>query len=351
MKKQLYMKAFKEQFQAPSRQQWLEKAEKELKGKPLSELSWQIDENLSVPPIFFEGDVDPSFTTNSLRSNWTIGDKYTISTPSQTNKDLLAALNMGLEGAHLVLNTALSKTEWAKLFDQIILSYITLIIDASTLGADSLLGLAEYLAEADWDKKQLFVFTEDGTECPPLLQDCVYTKSTFSVATDDSVQQLHAQIKRAESRLQSQIQNGQAAAPHFFQITLSRHFYLNIIYAQALHIIWQNILDANDIDPHTPFYIQGIIAEDAALDENTQKINATVQAVSAIVAGIDYLQIETAEKSSNEAFNRRINRNIQHLLKLESFMDHVENPSAGAYYFDALTKEFAEKVWEKFTNS
>ena len=345
------MKAFKEQFQVPSRQQWLEKAEKELKGKPLEELSWHIDENFSVPPIFFEGEVDLSFTTNSLRSNWVIGDKYTISSASQTNKDLLQALNMGLEGAHLKLKMALSKTEWASLFDQIILSYITLIIDASTLSADSLNGLAEYLAEVDWNKDQLFIFTKDSANCPSIIQNCLRSKSAFKIETDNSVQQLNTQIKRAESNLQTQLQSGQSRTPHFFQITLSRHFYLNIVYSQALLIVWQNILDANGIDPHTPVYIQGIIADDSSLDENTQKINATVQAVSAIVAGIDYLQIETAEESNNEPFNRRINRNIQHLLKLESFMDYVENPSAGAYYFDALTKEFAEKVWEKFTNS
>lgn len=344
------MKAFKEQFQAPSRQQWMEKAEKELKGKPLEALSWHIDKDFNVPPIFFEEEIGPSFATHSSRSNWTIGDKYTIFHASQTNNDLLEALNMGLEGVHLELITPLSKTEWASLFDQIILSYITLIIDASTLSAERLDGLAEYLAAADWTEKQLFIFTKDSTNCPSTLEGCLCTKSTFHISTADSVQQLHHQLQRAESNLQTQIQNGQTHTPHFFQITLSRHFYLNIVYAQALLIIWQNILDANGIDPHAPVFIQGIIAEDAALDENTQKINATVQAVSAIVAGIDYLQIETSQKSNNEAFDRRINRNIQHLLKLESFMDYVENPSAGAYYFDALTKEFAEKVWDKFTD-
>lgn len=341
------MKAFKEQFQAPSRQQWMEKAEKELKGKPFKELSWQMDSELSVPPIFFESEVDPSFTTNSQRSNWTIGDNYAISDPIQTNKDLLQAFNMGLEGANLTLNKTLNKAEWASLFDQVILPYITLILDASTLNARDLNELAEYLQEADWKEDQLFIFTKDVSNCPKILQPCLHTKSTFEVSLENSVQQLSNQIKSAEEQLQNDLDTSQ----HFFQIHLSKNFYLNIIYVQALHIIWQNILDANDLDPHTPIYIQGIVADDGTLDENTQKINATVQAVSAVIAGIDYLQIETSETSENKPFNRRINRNIQHLLKLESFLDYVENPSAGAYYFDALTKEFAEKVWEKFSEA
>ena len=345
------MKAFKEQFQAPSRQQWMEKAEKELKGKPLEALSWQIDKEISVPPIFFETEIDASFTTNSQRSNWTIGDNYTVSDPSMTNKELLSAFNMGLEGAQITVNTALTKAEWASLFDQIILSYITLILDASTLHAQDLKPLADYLQGADWKQKQVYIFAKDAANCPTILQACLRTKSTFSISVDNSVQQLNDQIKSAEAQLQAQIQSSQASTHHFFQIHLSSNFYLNVIYVQALNIVWQNILDANGIDPHTPIYIQGIIGDQDTLDENTQKINATVQAVSAVVAGIDYLQIETSEKSDNKPFNRRINRNIQHLLKLESFLDYVENPSAGAYYFDALTKEFAEKVWENFTEA
>lgn len=345
------MKAFKEQFQAPTRQQWLEKAEKELKGKPLEALEWQIDKHLSVPPIFFETETNAALATNSLKSNWTIGDKYTTSEPSQTNKDLLAALNMGLEGVHLELTHPLTKAQWASLFDQIILSYITLIIDASTLDAEGLGSLAEYLQDADWTPEQLMIFIKSQSNCPALLQPCLRSKSTFAVSLTDSVQTLYTQIQAAEANLQRQIQNGSTNTQPLFQITLNNNFYLNIIYIQALNIIWQNILNANNIDPHTPIYIQGIISDDGTLDENTQKINATVQAVSAVVAGIDYLQIETNKSSENTSFNRRINRNIQHLLKLESFMDYVENPSAGAYYFDALTKEFAEKVWEKFTET
>lgn len=342
------MKSFRDQFQAPSRQKWMEKAEKELKGKPLEDLSWQIDQDLIVPPIFFETEVDHLFSPPARMSNWTIGDKYTVSDPSQTNKDLLAALDMGLEGAHLKLTKSLNKAEWTSLFDQVILTYITLVVDASDLPAEQLNGLAEYLQDQEWTKEQLIIFAKDQANCPSTLQACLRTKYQFSISLEDNVEQLYAQLNTAEAQLQKQ---KHGSNQHLFQIKLSPNFYLNIIYIQALSIIWQNILDANGLDPHTPIYIQAIVADDGTLDENTQKINATVQAVSAVVAGVDYLQIETADQIENKSFNRRINRNIQHLLKLESFMDYVENPSAGAYYFDNLTKEFTEKVWAKFTNS
>lgn len=345
------MKAFHEQFQAPSRQQWMEKAEKELKGKPLDALSWEIDQHLTVPPVFFQEDMEPSFTVSSQKSNWTIGDKYLISDPAQTNKDLLAALEMGLEGAHLIIDVNLTRAQWAILFDKVILSYITLVLDTRSLPATDLSGLAEYLQDSDWNKEQLIILSHNEKACPEPLKDCLYIKSTFSVTLENSVQALSEQLKKAEVNLQASLKNKFVSNKYNFQLTLSSHFYLNVIYTQALNILWQNILDANGIDPHTPIFIQGIISDQDALDENTQKINATIQAVSAVAAGVDFLQIETSDKSENKSFNRRINRNIQHLLKLESYMDYVENPSAGAYYFDTLTKEFAEKVWVSFTET
>jgi len=345
------MKAFHEQFQAPNRQQWMEKAEKELKGKPLEALSWKIDHGLTVPPIFFQDDIDPLFAFSSQKSNWTIGDKYLISDPVQTNKDLLAALAMGLEGVHLRVNTSLDKAQWTALFDQVILSYITIVLETDSLPATDLSGLAEFLQGADWNKEQFIILTHDADACPESLKECLYTRGGFTIPIEESVQALSTQLRHAELNLQASLKNNGAGKRYHFQLDLSSNFYLNVIYTQALNILWQNILDANGIDPQTPIFIQGIISDQGGLDENTQKINATIQAVSAVVAGVDFLQIETAGKTENKSFNRRINRNIQHLLKLESYMDYVENPSAGAYYFDALTKEFAEKVWASFTEA
>jgi methylmalonyl-CoA mutase len=46
-----------------------------------------------------------------------------------------------------------------------------------------------------------------------------------------------------------------------------------------------------------------------------------------------------------QAFSRRIARNVQHLLKMESAMDEVADPAAGSYYVETLTGQLAEKAW------
>jgi methylmalonyl-CoA mutase len=44
----------------------------------------------------------------------------------------------------------------------------------------------------------------------------------------------------------------------------------------------------------------------------------------------------------------RYARNIQHLLKSESFLNQTLDPAGGSYYIENLTQELREKAWDKF---
>ena len=94
-----------------------------------------------------------------------------------------------------------------------------------------------------------------------------------------------------------------------------------------------------------------IIASFASLsldeNENTNMIRATTMALSAVSGGVDTLDVLPSDYR-NSPFGRRIARNVQHLLKMESYMDKVSDPSAGSYYIEQLTETIATKAWEKF---
>jgi len=72
--------------------------------------------------------------------------------------------------------------------------------------------------------------------------------------------------------------------------------------------------------------------------------------MSAVIGGINRLTVLPANVVVEEAtdFSRRIARNVQHLLKMESHLDIVQDPAAGSYYIEKLTEELAEKAWKKF---
>jgi methylmalonyl-CoA mutase len=80
-------------------------------------------------------------------------------------------------------------------------------------------------------------------------------------------------------------------------------------------------------------------------DPHQNMIRAATQAMSAVIAGVDRLTVQPAEDT---AFGRRIARNVQHLLKMESYLDRVIDPAAGSYYIEKLTDALAEKAWGLF---
>ncbi len=80
-------------------------------------------------------------------------------------------------------------------------------------------------------------------------------------------------------------------------------------------------------------------------------IRAATQALSAVIGGADRLYVLPSNAALGEessAFSRRIARNVQHLLQLESHTDKVIDPAAGSYYIEKLTDKLTEQAWAKF---
>ena len=70
-------------------------------------------------------------------------------------------------------------------------------------------------------------------------------------------------------------------------------------------------------------------------------------ALAGILGGATRLTVLPANANTEQAsgFTRRIARNVQHLLELESHLGKVVDPAAGSYYIEKLTGEIAEKAW------
>lgn len=336
------MRDFSTNFPTISFENWLQKTEKDLKGKSIDDICWSWGENGSHLPIQFTSPED-GFSVPLASSSWAIAESFTVESPAQSNHDILQALNMGLECVHLELSKPLSKNDWEALLDKVILTYIQLHIIAKN-DQSSLLTLNEVLKDKDWSPEQISIITSSDIEFPADLQTCKKTAVPIDINLESTATQLAKSLRLAEQ----QLLEGNLAEHLVFNIQLSKSFYHNIACIQAVKIVWQNILDTYQIDPYTLPVIKAHIAAHDGLDENTQKINATIQAVSAVVCGIDLLVIHPITTAQDEDFERRINRNIQHLLKLESDMHQTMNPTTGSYYFDHLTQSLAEDTWQAF---
>jgi methylmalonyl-CoA mutase len=94
------------------------------------------------------------------------------------------------------------------------------------------------------------------------------------------------------------------------------------------------------ISAHTSTYF------DATLTPNTNMLRATTEAMSAIIGGADALVLHAYNSTfeNEESFGKRIARNISTILKEESYLDKVNDSSAGSYYIEHLTFELAQKA-------
>ena len=131
------------------------------------------------------------------------------------------------------------------------------------------------------------------------------------------------------------------------RVAIGASYFVEIAKLRALSILWANLAKAYGLEQGLPD-LEVVLAE-ASHDknENTNMIRSTTQAMSAIIGGANRLIVRSASKECN-TFTRRIARNVQHLLKMESYLDRVVDPAAGSYYIEALTTQLAQKAWDIF---
>ena len=144
------------------------------------------------------------------------------------------------------------------------------------------------------------------------------------------------------------------AAAMQFSVPLGKSYFLEIANLRALKLLWFNVLKAWDAPLVPPSIAVRYQPEAYSDDLYTNMIRATTMAMAAVQGGANRLTVmpydagREALASYPQAFGRRIARNVQHLLKMESGLDEVADPAAGSYYIETLTRQLAEKAWEEF---
>jgi methylmalonyl-CoA mutase len=85
-------------------------------------------------------------------------------------------------------------------------------------------------------------------------------------------------------------------------------------------------------------------------DPYVNMLRTTTEAMAASIGGIDSMTILPFNIITGEPtdFSERIARNQQIVLKEESYLDKIVDPSAGSYYIEKLTDLIAENSWKLF---
>lgn len=123
---------------------------------------------------------------------------------------------------------------------------------------------------------------------------------------------------------------------------------------RAARILWAEIL--KEFSPKEESSLHAFLCAQtcrynySAYDPNVNMLRATTEAMSAAIGGCEVISLAPYDSilKTSDSFSLRIARNIQLLMKHESHVDKVVDPSAGSYYLESLTDSITKKAWEIF---
>lgn len=369
-------------FSPASKEAWLRKLEKDLRGRPVEELDWQLEEQIRLAPFYTAEDLpEPAepISTGRPTNTWQIGEYHQVREMGEANAAILEGLNGGVNAPLFQMHHLPSMDDLEVLLKDIEPSFITahfaphhpgkdpaelfknLIYYVRRKGFDlaSIAGSVDFDPFLDWSDppfKPLARIIRFAARRTPLFKVLQVNGRTFHAGTENTSRELALIIAKGATYLSAMNEMGVAPAmtnAHMqFSVTLSTSYFVEIAKLRALRILWANVLDGYGLaEEALPPIATHLAPESQTDDPNTNMIRATTQAMAAAIGGANVIFIRPANyklRKPATSFTRRMARNVQHLLQMESHLDRVVDPAAGSYYIEQLTKALAEQAWQHF---
>ncbi len=364
-------------FPSVSKAEWLDRISKDLKDKSLQDLYWAVSEDIKVDPFGhaddFEQMVAPLF---EKALHWEICESVVVADPVLANRQLLEALEGGAEGLAMNWTFVPDVNALSTVFEGVFMDFVSLHFEGAVVenpafflsqvaaltkqkgqNVNALNGSMAYnpaLHEnPDW--RYLMDFLDYVRSEMPNFR-CIQVKSVPS-GTEISAELNHL-LRAGNYYLEKMAQRGadpaKVAAQMHFEIMMGKSYFLEMAKIRAFKLLWINVLKAWGISPSYP-YVSAVFKPEVYTDDlYTNMIRATTMAMSSVLGGADRLTVlpydsgREAKTDYPVAFGRRIARNVQHLLKMESCLTEATDPMAGSYYLEKLTQQLCDKTWAAF---
>ncbi|MBR6066189.1 MAG: methylmalonyl-CoA mutase small subunit [Bacteroidales bacterium] len=237
------------------------------------------------------------------------------------------------------------------------------------------LGIDKNEVRANFDFNPLRNLTNKGFLCEDkafkLLAECVKMAKdykrvrvicvdgyTFNSAGASSVQELAFTLSEGSEYLSRLTDEGltaeEVAKKMVFLFGVGSTYFMEIAKFRAARMLWANIVEAygSNSECAKKMQIAATTSEwnQTVYDAYVNMLRGTTEAMSAIIAGVDYLEVLPYDYPFEvpTGFSNRIARNVQTILKEESHFDKVVDPGAGSYYIENLTNSIANTAWNLF---
>ncbi len=352
------------EFNPTSHEQWIAAVEKELKGLPFDGTITTKDEiegiefskfadvrNSSSPSISFQRG------SKSLNNDWFVGKLIEVKDEKIANQEALVALNQGANSLTFVLHK--KNILWNALFAEISLDFIE--VQFKTIDEEQTLNLKESFD--NFSKKQLILLNDIQIEnsIDKSYHGVQLAINAFAVhqAGGNAIQEISFALSAGHSALHRLLESGfaidDASAMLRFEMGIGANYFVEVAKFQVFRKLWATVIEAyhpNENCSYSCFiYAKTGFVNKSLKDPYTNLLRQTTEEMSAILGGVNEIQIQAFDKysqSANRSLSERMAINISNLLKEESYFDKVIDPLGGSYNLDLISKTIEEKAWSLF---
>lgn len=382
-----------EEFEASSKEAWIEKAVERLKEKDFQVLGSSTYEGIRQEPFYTADDQANNALTSVDFGNtaqwqnreiihffpWTDNDQDVLieDAPKLTknaNQLAIQALAKGADAVHFdLLGVDAALVEFDELLQGIDLDKyaVGFTFDGRSEGFVAQMdktnwrGTIEYDFLANWtisgqyhntvfeDLAELIHYTHHRPQVKVLTINTnnlhnaganAVQELAFGIAT--AVEYIH-QLTDLGLDLHLLLRNVE------FSMGTGSNYFMEIAKFRALRILWKQVLAGYKVDSAEfplSVHAQTSVWNKTISDVYVNMLRSTTEAMSAVIGGSDALSVLPYNDFFTEPdeFARRIARNVSTLLKEESYLDKVVDAASGAYYIENLTQSLAKQSWALF---
>ncbi|GAB3991050.1 hypothetical protein GCM10028807_19960 [Spirosoma daeguense] len=357
-------------FPAADKANWLKQVQRELKSEDAYEtLRWHTPEEFTLEPYYTLDDL-ASLPLEEIQSaqkqvpDWLNAPAYNVFDEKATNETLRDALNRGADALIVSIN---SGVDLSRLLNGIKLSETPVFFQSisPTSAAELVLqlkaiapyqikgGLLTTNATAETTRQ-----TADSPQFRTVHADGTVFHNAGATATQELAFTLASLVDTYDALTDAGLTIEQLVPKTIFSVAIGTSYFLEIAKLRALRVLFRRLV--SHYSPNVAFQAPFIHAQtstfyDAIATPYTNLLRSTTEAMAAVVGGCDALTVHPYNtifsKSASEAelsHAERIARNVSILLKSESYLDKVADPSAGSYYVENATYQLVNKAWTLF---
>lgn len=136
-----------------------------------------------------------------------------------------------------------------------------------------------------------------------------------------------------------------------FRLAATDDQFLTIAKLRAARVLWARILEVAglpDSERAMRLHAEGSRVMLTRYDTWVNALRSTIACFAAGVGGADVVTVlphDILLESGGSSLGRRIARNTQTILQMESHLDRVLDPAGGSWFVESLTRDLEERAW------